>query len=60
MISFILRAHNEERAHRRQHQLLAIPIPIEIAITLHRCTYCTKDIVEALIKEAPAARDALC
>jgi hypothetical protein len=55
MISFVVRVHNEEETLRESCQsLLALNIPIQIVIVLHRCTDRSKEIAYAVRRTAPA------
>ena len=55
VISFVVRAHNEEASLRECiTSLFAIELPIEVVVILHRCTDNSKGITLACQAEAPA------
>lgn len=55
MISFVVRAHNEEETLQESiRSLLQLTIPIQIVIALHRCTDRSESIAYAARRSAPA------
>lgn len=54
-ISFVMRVHNEEATLRESiESLLALTMPIEIIVVLHRCTDASRSIALRCQRKAPA------